>query len=273
MNRASALSANEICFERGGRRILTEVSLQIHPGQVVALVGPNGSGKSTLLRCMAGLWRPNQGFVTLAGKNLNELRRHEIARQVTYVPQETKLEFEFSVHETVLMGRYAHRGRFERETPEDWQTAETAMRRADVLHLGERSVTQLSGGERQRVLIARSLATQAHILLLDEPTANLDLDHSLDVLELCRSLANEGRAVVIATHDLNAVCRFADLVGLIDAGRLIAVGRPRDVLTNENLVRAFHVRSETLIGADGTPFLLFHRTTSAAAEAVARSKK
>jgi iron complex transport system ATP-binding protein len=253
------LSGASLGFERGGRWILNDVSIEIHPGKVLALVGPNGSGKSTLLRCMAGLWRPNRGRVTLSGRDLHELRRPEIARLVTYVPQETQLEFEFTVREIVLMGRYAHRGRFERETPEDRQAAEDALRRADITHIAERSVTQLSGGERQRVLIARSLATRAHILLLDEPTANLDVDHGLDVLELCRSLADDGHGVAIATHDLNAVSRFVDHVGLIDAGRLIALGRPHDVLTDEHLQRAFRVRSETLIAADGTPLLLFHR--------------
>ena len=246
-------------FERGGRWILDDVSVAVEPGKVLALVGPNGSGKSTLLRCLAGLWQVNKGTVLLAGEDLRHLRRQDIARQVTYVPQETKLEFEFTVREIVLMGRYAHRGRFDRETEGDRLAAEDAMRRADVAHIADRSVTQLSGGERQRVLIARSLATRAQILLLDEPTANLDVDHGLDVLELCRSLADEGHAVAIATHDLNAVSRFVDHVGLIDAGRVIAIGTPREVLTNENLERAFHVRSETLIGTDGTPFLLFHR--------------
>ena len=118
---------------------------------------------------------------------------------------------------------------------------------------------KLSGGEKQRVLIARSLATRARILLLDEPTANLDVDHSLDVLALCRSLANDGHALAIATHDLNAVCRFADQVALLDAGRLTSVGQPAAVLTPENLKRTFNVMSEALTGADGTPLLLFHR--------------
>jgi iron complex transport system ATP-binding protein len=256
---AGSLSARQLTFERDGRSILSDISLDIHTGRVLAIVGPNGSGKSTLLRCMAGLWRPAAGNVTLSGSDLIELRRQDIARQVTYVPQEAKLEFEFSVREIVLMGRYAHRGRFDRETSEDRQAAEDAMRRADVSNIADRSVTQLSGGERQRVLIARSLATRARVLLLDEPTANLDVDHALDVLELCRSLANEGQAVAIATHDLNAVCRFADHVGLIEAGRLIAIGGPEDVLTQENLQRAFHVRGERVTGADGTPFLVFHR--------------
>ena len=259
---SSVLSGTHLSFERNGRWILNDVSLEMRPGKVVALVGPNGSGKSTLLRCLAGLWQPTKGHVTLAGRNLIELRRPEIARQVTYVPQETRLEFEFTVREIVLMGRYAHRGRFDRETENDRQAAEEAMRRADVEQIAERSVTQLSGGERQRVLIARSLATRAHILLLDEPTANLDVDHALDVLELCRSLADDGHAIAIATHDLNAVCRFADHVGLIESGRLIALGSPPDVLTAENLARAFRVRSETVIGPDGTPVLLFHRLSS-----------
>ena len=142
---------------------------------------------------------------------------------------------------------------------EDRKAADEALERTDVAHLAERSVIRLSGGEKQRVLIARSLATRARILLLDEPTANLDVDHSLDVLALCRSLATEGRAIAIATHDLNAVYRFADEVALVEAGRLVAAGRPVDVLTRENLERTFNVTAEALAGADGTPLLLFHR--------------
>jgi iron complex transport system ATP-binding protein len=263
----NTLAAIELGFERADRWILRDICLELQPRKVTALVGPNGSGKSTLLRCMAGLWRPSIGQVTLGGRDINQLRRPEIARQVTYVPQETKLEFEFTVREIVLMGRYAHRGRFDRETAEDRDAAEQALRRADITHIADRSVTQLSGGERQRVLIARSLATRAHTLLLDEPTANLDVDHGLDVLDLCRSLADDGHAVAIATHDLNAVCRFVDQVGLIDSGRLIAVGTPLDVLTPDNLARAFRVRSETVIGSDGTPQLLFHRMAAASSAA------
>src|SRR5206468_3430185 len=144
----------------------------------------------------------------------------------------------------------------------DHKAADDALTRADIAHLSERSVMRLSAGEKQRLLIARSLATQARILLLDEPTANLDVDHSLDVLELCRSLADDGHAVAIATHDLNAVQRFADRVALIDAGRLISVGTRETVLTAGNLERAFRVRSEALVGSDGTPLLLFHRKTA-----------
>ena len=253
------LSATKLGVERAGRWILRNVSLEIRGGMVLAVVGPNGSGKSTLLRSLAGLWRANEGDVLLEGRNVKELGRTEIARQITYVPQESQFEFDFSVREIVLMGRYAHRNRFDRETAEDRKAADDALQRADVAHLADRSVMRLSGGEKQRVLIARSLATHARALLLDEPTANLDVDHSLDVLDLCRSLANEGHAVAIATHDLNSVWRFADQVALIESGRLISTGEPNSVLTPENLERAFHVTSEALVGGDGTPVLLFHR--------------
>lgn len=255
----SSLATTGLGVRRSGRWILRDVSLKLCSGAVLAIVGPNGSGKSTLLRCLAGLWRATTGEVWLDERMLQDLRRAEIARKITYVPQETRLEFEFSVREIVLMGRYAHRGRFDRETGDDLRAADEALLRADVAHLADRPVTSLSGGERQRVLIARSLATRAGILLLDEPTANLDVDHFLDVLDLCRSLANDGHAVAIATHDLNAVYRLADQVALLDSGHLISAGEPEAVLTAENLERAFRVKSETLIGSDGTPQLLFHR--------------
>ena len=255
----TTISTTDLVIERGGRRILRGVSMELKAGSVLAIVGPNGSGKSTLLRGMAGLWPPASGTVTCGWHDIRRMRRQEIARQITYVPQEVHFGFEFSVREIVLMGRYPYRGRFERETNEDIQAAEDALKRADVEHLADRAVTALSGGERQRVLIARSLATCARILLLDEPTANLDIDHSLEILELCRSLADEGRAVAIATHDLNAVCRFADQVALVDSGSIVASGAPDAVLTAQNLKRVFNVQSEMLVGAGGTPALVFRR--------------
>jgi iron complex transport system ATP-binding protein len=255
------LSAHGVGVQRGGRWTLRNVSLSIDAGSVLGLVGPNGSGKSTLLRCLAGLWTATEGSVELQGIPLTQLKRNAVARRVTYVPQDTVMEFEFTVREAVAMGRYPHRGRFERETEEDRQATAAALDRADITVLGDRSVTQLSGGERQRVLIARSLATRAGVLLLDEPTANLDVDHGLDVLELCRSLADDGHAVVIATHDLNAVWRYADRVALLDAGRITAIGNPEAVLTPQNVQQTFRVQSEMLVASDGSRQLLFNRLT------------
>jgi iron complex transport system ATP-binding protein len=253
------LSVEGLGLRRADRWILQGFSFDLRPGSVLAIVGPNGSGKSSLLRCMAGLWPLTDGRIALNGRDLREFSRPQIACAVTYVPQETKMEFEFTVREIVSMGRYAHRGRFQRESSDDIAAVADALTRADVAHLAERRVIHLSGGERQRVLIARSLATQSRILLLDEPTASLDVAHGLDVLELCRSLADEGRAVAIATHDLNGACHFADKVALLYSGKLVAVGSPSAVLTSKNLERAFHVRSEAVSAGDGSTFFVFHR--------------
>jgi iron complex transport system ATP-binding protein len=253
------LFAEGVGLRRANRWILQNCTIDLRPGTVLAVVGPNGSGKSSLLRCMAGLWPLTEGRITLDGKDLREISRSQVACVLTYVPQDAKLEFEFTVREIVAMGRYAHRGRFARETGDDRNAVEEALARADVAYLADRPVTHLSGGERQRVLIARSLATRSRILLLDEPTASLDVEHGLDVLELCRSLADEGRTVAIATHDLNGASRFADRVALLDSGRLVGVGSPSDVLTSQNIERAFHVRSETASSGDGSSFLVFHR--------------
>ena len=183
-------------------------------GQFVAMAGPNGSGKTTVLGCSPACWTPAEGAASLEGRALTSLPRRAIARAVTIVPQDTHVAFAFTVRDVVAMGRHAHVGRFERERPVDRRAIEAALARADVTHLADRSVNELSGGERQRVLIARSLATEAAHILLDEPIANLDVAHALAVLQLCRQLADEGRAVAMALHDLNAAMRFADARGV-----------------------------------------------------------
>lgn len=155
-------------LEIDGRRIVRGVSLELRGGGLLALIGPNGSGKSTLLRLLGGLWQPSEGAALLDGQSLKALPRRAIARSIAYTPQDWRLDFSFTVREIVMMGRHPHLGRFQPEAEPDRAAAGEAMRRADVLHLAERFVTELSGGERQRVLIARSLATEAPIILLEE---------------------------------------------------------------------------------------------------------
>jgi iron complex transport system ATP-binding protein len=215
----------------GERWPIRGASVQLAPGRFVALVGPNGSGKSTLLRLLAGVWPPTEGAVTLDGAPLGRLPRRALARAVTLVPQDTHVAFAFSVREIVAMGRHAHQGRFDREGPADRDAIADAMIRTDVAALAERDATALSGGERQRVLIARSLATEARHLLLDEPTASLDVAHALDVLALCRRLADAGHAVCVALHDLNLARRYATDAVLLRDGTVAAAGPAVDVLT------------------------------------------
>jgi iron complex transport system ATP-binding protein len=242
-----------------GRWIVRGLSLELRSGTLLALIGPNGSGKSTMLRLLGGLWRTSEGAARLDGKNLNEFSRRALARCIAYTPQDTHLDFAFTVREVVMMGRHAHLGRFQPEGDRDRAAVQEAMQRADVAELAERVVTELSGGERQRVLIARSLATEAPIILLDEPIANLDIAHALDVLALCRALAQAGKAIAIALHDLNHAARFADEVALLHHGSLMAAGAVEDVLRPAAIGEIFSVSVSRVAADTGANVFIFDR--------------
>jgi iron complex transport system ATP-binding protein len=258
-----ALEVQSVTLRRNGRPILDSISLTVTSGTLAAIVGPNGSGKSTLLRVLAGLWRASSGTVLLDGLPLERFRRRDLARRVAFVPQDTRIDFSFTVEEVVAMGRYAHRRRFAKEGREDHGAIEAAIERCDVSHLRAFPANALSGGERQRVLIARSLAAMPEVVVLDEPTASLDIEHALDILQLCRELACEGRAVVLATHDLDAAAHYAGTVELLDHGRLVASGAPEDVLSPASVRRVFGVRGEVVHTVDGAPHLVFQAAKTA----------
>ena len=254
----------KIRLDRAGIRIdrhwlVRDVSLEVAPNRITALVGPNGSGKSTVLRLLGGLWRPSEGRVSVDGSDMADLRRRDLARRIAFVPQNPRIDVPFTVRHVVSMGRHPHLGRFESPRSRDLEAVEEALARADVMQLADRRVTELSGGEFQRVVIARSLATEAEAILLDEPTSNLDLDHSLETLELLRQLAADGKAVAVALHDLNAVARWADHAALLHRGRLRAHGPAVHVLSDELLVPVFDVDIERLQSSRGVPGLVFHR--------------
>ena len=257
-----SLRLEQVGKEIDGRWLVRDVSLSIESAQVTALVGPNGSGKSTVLRLLAGLWRPTNGRAAMDGVDLTGMARRLIARRVAFVPQDTHVGFAFSVREVVEMGRHPHIGRFEAPGPKDAAAVEEALDRADVTHLADRLVNELSGGERQRVVLARSLATEAQVILLDEPTSNLDIDHSLETFKLLKDLANEGKAVAVALHDLNAVARWADHAALMHAGRLRDCGPVRDILRDELVESVFGVDVERIRSATGAETLVFHHRSA-----------
>lgn len=236
------LCAREVSFGFNGTCILKRVSFRLEAGEFVGLAGPNGAGKSSLLKVLSGLWRGAEGHIELMGRPLAEYQPREVARLIAHVPQSTALDFPFTVHEVVMMGRSPHLGRFQLEGPADRAVVERAMRITEVLHLAPRLINTLSGGERQRVLIARALAQEPKILFLDEPTSNLDIRHQLALLELVQSLAHEqGLGVVAAIHDLPLVARFCDRVVLMAEGRVANEGRPAEVFDAETLAHIFGV--------------------------------
>lgn len=255
----SVLRLNEVSLKIEDRWLIRGASLRLCPGRLTAFVGPNGAGKTTLLRVLAGLWEPTEGSVTLDGWDLRSFHPRERARHIALVPQNTHMGFAFTVWDVVMMGRHPHRGRFQQESDEDRRRVSAALARTDTLHLTDRLVTELSGGERQRVTIARSLATEADVLLLDEPTANLDVAHALQILELLRELAAGGQTVALAIHDLNAAARCAAEVVLVHEGRIMASGPPHDVLTDTALRSVFSVRMERAVARTGETVFLFRR--------------
>ena len=228
-----------------GHCVLTNVSFEVGRGRIVGLLGPNGSGKTTLLRILSGILRAQSGSVTVDGRDIRGLSRRELARRIAVVPQETHATFDFTVLDIVLMGRYPHLGAFELEGAADLEIAREALEATGTRALESRPFSTLSGGEKQRVVIASALAQASDALLLDEPTASLDLGYQLDIASLVVRLNRErGTTMVVCTHDLNlaaAVCR--ELV-LIRSGRVVAHGSTGDVLNDANIRALYGVEAE-----------------------------
>jgi iron complex transport system ATP-binding protein len=258
----SVLETRQAVVRRGGRTILGPASIELGSGEMTALIGPNGSGKSTLLRLFAGLWRPDEGEALLDGKKIHSRPRKEIARRIAFVPQDTQIDFAFTVSEILAMGRYAHRGRFTPQGQADHAAINSAATHCDITHLLDRAINTLSGGERQRVLIARSLVAEPEFILLDEPTANLDVQHALDVLELCQALSRKGKTIIVATHDFNLVTRYASRLVLLQAGKLIAQGDQETVLNPEAIQEVFQVDAEVVPTKAGPPVYVFHQRSA-----------
>ncbi len=236
------LEGLQVTVRYGEREVLSDVSFELREGEIVALVGANGAGKTTLIRAMNGTVPIANGEITLNGRALAILSRREIAREIAVVAQENETRFPITVLEFVLSGRFVHGGAFGWETDEDLAAATQALSDCDLTGYELRLMNELSGGERQRVVLARALATGAKVLLLDEPTANLDLAHQAMMFRLVRRRSrNSGASAVVITHDLNLASEFADEIVMLKDGRIAAKGAPKEVLTAENVLSVFGV--------------------------------
>ena len=236
----------------GGTDVLEGVDLRAGEGEFVGLVGPNGAGKTTLLRCINGVLEPDGGVVTVDGQPVAETPSDAVSRRVATVPQDGSVAFDFTVERVVEMGRTPHRSRLDWSDGSD--AVERAMERTGVARFRDRDVGSLSGGERRRVLLARALAQETPALLLDEPTASLDIDHQVRMLGLVTDLVNEGRTALAAIHDLDLAARFCDRACLLSEGTIRAAGPPADVLTADTLETVFGTAAAVGVNpATGTP--------------------
>jgi iron complex transport system ATP-binding protein len=242
MNDQKLLTIQSLSVNYGSKPALADISLSVSRGEILALIGPNGAGKTTLFRAVSGVLRLKAGAVFLEGKDLSNLSIVERARCLAVVPQARRLPAGYTVWQTVLLGRTPYLGWLGKPSPQDRDRTHWALERTGTLPLAKERVDELSGGEQQLVLLARALSQETPILLLDEPTAHLDLQHQSSLLQLIQELAKEqDLAILMAIHDLNLVAQHADQVALLVKGRLRAYGTPAAVLTRENLIEVYQV--------------------------------
>lgn len=237
------VSAEGLHYEIDAQTLLDDVSLNADRGQLVGLIGPNGAGKTTLLRAIAGILSCSEGVVLLHGADLKSATPRDIARALALVPQIAPYTQGFTALELVLMGRYPHMGRLQIEGKQDNLIARKAMRLTETEQFSGRTLDTLSGGERQRIFVSRALAQQPRILLLDEPTSNLDILHQLKVIGLVRKLVDDGLTAIAAIHDLQMAARYCDRLVLMKKGRVLTQGPPEDVITPDTIASSFGVKA------------------------------
>lgn len=238
-NTGAALDLDGVTFGYHREAVVSDVSFRARSGGFIGIIGPNGSGKSTVLKLISGLIAPWTGRVTVDGVDLAGMAPRQLGRTIAAVPQETTMPFPFTVLEMVLFGRTPHLRGFAFEDERDLRVARAALERTGTLYLERRPVTELSGGERQRVALARALAQEPRLLLLDEPSAFLDIRHAVDMYDLLRDLSGEGVTVVSVLHDLNLAALYCEHIVLLSAGRVHRQGAPATVMTYENLTAVY----------------------------------
>lgn len=253
------IDIRNLSFGYGSKTVFENINLHIGKGGFYALMGANGSGKTTLLRCMGNLLRPTSGSVEIEGVAVQQFTARELACKIAYVRQQMHTDFEFSGFEMVLMGRNPYQRRLQNESQQDWDIVERCMRLTNTWHLRFARPGEMSGGELQRVMIARALAQQTDILLLDEPVSNLDIAHQFEILDLMKSITSQHqKTVVLVIHDLNAALRYCTDVILLHQSALFFHGPIRNGLTPDNINKVFGIHA-SLVDIDGTPTVVYSR--------------
>ncbi len=234
------LKIKNIDQEIEDNKILKDINLDLKKGEFLGIVGPNGAGKTTLLRTISNVLEPKKGSVKIKNKDISNMGRKEISKLISMVPQNSYISFPFNALDIVLMGRSPYKGRFDSRTKKDKEKAEKYMKLTNTLQFKNRNVNDLSGGELQRIAIARALIQEPEILLMDEPTSHLDLNHEFEILSLIKNLQDEGLSIISVFHDLNLASRFCDRIVMLKNGEIFEKGKPKHILTNENVSQVFN---------------------------------
>lgn len=241
------IKIDALSFSYDKETVLNNISLGINQNDFVSIIGPNGSGKTTLLKHIARLIQPDRKKVWINNRDIRDYNQLELAKVMALVPQESHFEYGFSTFDVVMMGRHPHVKGFKGETLQDVKIVEHAMKQTDTFQFKDRQINSLSGGERQRVILARAIAQDASILLLDEPITYLDIHHQIDIISLIQSHCKEHNKTVVAVlHDLNFALKFSDSIILVHDGHILCVGKPEEVLTEENLKVAYGIDVELI---------------------------
>ncbi len=235
------LELQKVNCSREEKRIIQDLSMEVRPRQFVGLIGPNGSGKTSLLKTIYRVLKPDSGRIDIDGKAVWRLKSRDVAQRMAVVVQESETEFDFNVHEMVMMGRLPFKKTFETESEEDLSITEEALRRVDLWQFASRRFLSLSGGEKQRVLIARALAQQPRLLLMDEPTNHLDIYHQLEILDLIKQL---NITALVALHDLNLAALYCDHIYVLKEGKMVCGGEPQAILTPRLIEKVYGVHAE-----------------------------
>jgi len=245
-------------FLIGEKQILRDISAEFEPCKIHGIIGPNGAGKSTLLKNICRIWEPQAGTVFINDRDYRDISRKALSTIITMVPQNPTIGFPISVYEIVSMGRHPHLGRFQSLTRKDRDIVEKALKITQTYDLKDRNINELSGGECQLSVIARALATEASLILLDEPTSDLDIRHALTIMGLLCELREEGKTILVNIHDLNIARRYCDTISIINEGEVFFVGSPSDAFSEENIHEVFGVNMME-IKSDSESFLYFYQ--------------
>ncbi|NMC58622.1 MAG: ABC transporter ATP-binding protein [Candidatus Methanofastidiosa archaeon] len=241
----------------GTAKIFDGITFSMKEGDIFCILGSNGTGKSTLIKCIANLLKLKKGNIILNNRSIYSLKKEDVAKEMGYIPQMHNSTFPFSVLDVVLMGRSPHLSLMSSPSEKDYKIAEDAIKTLGISHLTKKPYTEISGGERQRVTIARALAQQPKILLLDEPTLHLDINHQLDILEMTKKLAKNNKIIVIlVSHDINLSSRYSDKLILLQSGKICAIGKPEDVITKENMRNIYNIEVEMKYDSEIKPFTI-----------------